>query len=364
MEYNWVEYFDVFKLEEWSKQVGDLVGSYGPWKENEIPVFSVKQLMEYMLTGEIGECMKWLGDVVASVVTGAVVSYGSVAGTILMLGMIMAFYQVFTSVFKEYQVAELGFFIFYLLLSGMLLKLFWEVSEMTAEFLEQLVLFLNLLVPTFCVCVGTSTGGMTAYATYVIAATLLFVVEKILIKVFLPAIWIYVFLSAIDGIRDDERFHSLLEQWKNLLQLGFKILITGSFGLSFIKNAVTPMADRLSGNTVQKVMSSMVGVGNVVDTVWQVAMGATTLLRNTVGAVGVCVLVLLALPLVVTLLVTVILLRGSSSLLCVLQENRSTHCIERVGTGSVLLLELVLTAIGIFLVLIGLTIMGISGMGM
>lgn len=193
---------------------------------------------------------------------GSISSYWELFLWLLVLGMTASFYQIFAASFRSHQIADTGYYIFYVALMGILLKAFVSMQSIAAAFLEQMVLFIRLCIPAFCLCVGTATGGATATAAYGSALFFLFLVEKVMCSIFLPALEVYILLSVANGLWEEERLNTLLDQMKELLRGGMKWILGGVCGITFVRNAIQPAVDSLTGSAFQKVVASIPLLGN------------------------------------------------------------------------------------------------------
>lgn len=342
------DYLDLYGFGELAGQVDQL---FPEWN------LSLYQLMEQILSGNFKAGAEYLWQGLLLGLRQGVSSYWELFVLLLTLGMTASFYQVFASSFRSHQVADAGYFIFYVALMGILIKAFESMQSIALSFLDQMVLFIRLCVPAFCLCVGTATGSVTATTTYGSALFFLFVVEKVIRSILLPALEVYVLLSVVNGLWEEERLNTLLDQMKSLLQGSMKWILSGVCGVTFVRNAVQPAIDSLTGSTFQKILASIPALGNSADIAWQTAVGAAVLVKNGVGIVVVILLILLSIIPLCMIGVFALVLKADAILLGFFQDNRSVHCMERMGEGGYLLFQLLFSAMTVFLLFIALTIL-------
>ena len=101
---------------------------------------------------------------------------------LLVLGILSSLMTRFVEIFDRHQVADLGFYFMYLLFSVILLQCFRKASLVAAEALENIVLFIRLLMPTYLFTVGVSTGSVTAGAAGQLMLLAVYGVENVLGK--------------------------------------------------------------------------------------------------------------------------------------------------------------------------------------
>ena len=342
------DYLDLYGLGELAGQVD---GLFPDWN------LSFYRLLQEVLQGNIKSGLHDLWHGILLGVKGSISSYWELFLLLLTLGIIASFYQIFAASFHNHQIADTGYYIFYVAMMGILIKAFVSMQGIAVEFLNQMVLFIRLCIPAFCLCVGTATGGATATATYGSALFFLFLVEKVLRSIFLPAVEVYILLSVTNGLWEEERLNTLLDQMKSLLQGGMKWMLGGVCGITFVRNAIQPAVDSLAGSAFQKMVASIPLLGNVADIAWQTTVGAAVLVKNGVGIVMVILLFLLGVVPLCMIGVFTLILKADGILLGLFQDNRSVHCMERMGEGGALLFQLLLSAMTVFFLFIALTVM-------
>lgn len=346
------DYLDFYGLGELASQVD---GIFPGWN------LSFSRLLQEILQGNLRSGLDYLWQGILQGVKSSVSSYWELFLLLLTLGIIASFYQIFAASFHNHQIADTGYYIFYVTMMGILIKAFVSMQGIAVEFLNQMVLFLRLCIPAFCLSVGTATGGATATATYGSALFFLFLVEKVLRSLVLPALEVYVLLSLMNGLWEEERLNTLLDQMKSLLQGGMKWMLGGVCGITFVRNAIQPAVDSLTGSAFQKMVASIPVLGNAADIAWQTTMGAAVLVKNGVGIALVILLVLLGIVPLCMIGVFTLLLKADAILLGLFQDNRSVHCMERMGEGGALLFQLLLSAMTVFFLFIALTVLLTNG---
>lgn len=342
------DYLDLYGLGELASQVD---GLFPDWN------LSFYRLLQEVLQGNIKSGLHDLWHGILLGVKGSISSYWELFLLLLTLGIIASFYQIFAASFHNHQIADTGYYIFYVAMMGILIKAFVSMQGIAVEFLNQMVLFIRLCIPAFCLCVGTAAGGATATAAYGSALFFLFLVEKVLRSIFLPAVEVYILLSVTNGLWEEERLNTLLDQMKSLLQGGMKWMLGGVCGITFVRNAIQPAVDSLAGSAFQKMVASIPLLGNVADIAWQTTVGAAVLVKNGVGIVMVILLFLLGVVPLCMIGVFTLILKADGILLGLFQDNRSVHCMERMGEGGALLFQLLLSAMTVFFLFIALTVM-------
>ena len=110
---------------------------------------------------------------------------------LLVLGIVSSLMTHFVEIFDRRQVADMGFYFMYLLFTAVLLKCFSQAADIVRQTVENIILFIKLLVPAYLLTVGISTGSATAGAAYQMMLFAVYGVEYILERGLLPLIYSY-----------------------------------------------------------------------------------------------------------------------------------------------------------------------------
>lgn len=281
--------------------------------------------------------------------------------SILVLGVLSALFSGFSDLFAGQQMVEAGFYFLYLFLIMLLTRVFMTVSEIATQAVENIILFVRLLIPTYFVAVGTACGTTTAAFYYEMMLLLSYLVERFLGAFLIPFIYSYVLLALLNGIWIEEKLTLLLDFMKKAIQMALKISLGAVTGLSLVQAVIVPVADQLKISAMRKALSALPGVGNLAEGVTELMIGSAVLIKNSMGVF--LLLVLLAgsiLPLLKILLAAGAVKLGAA-VAGIVSDKRLSGCTDRVGEGCLLLFRCVFTAMALFLIVIAVVAYMVSG---
>lgn len=311
---------------------------------------SLEDLLSLVLQGDLGGAVKSLLE---SCVTGIGSQLGGLREFLvwlLLLGVASSLIAHFSEIFDRHHLANVTFLFIYLLLITVLLKGFQEIAGVASQALEDIVLFIKLLIPTYCLCVGVATGTLTAGACYELLLLLIYGVENILVSGLLPFIYSYVLLSAINGIWIEEKLNLLID----LLERGIKLVLKTAAGLvtgiSIFQAAITPVLDSVKSSALQKAIAAIPGLGGAANSCIELAVGAAVVIKNSVGIVLLLVLLGLCIAPLVRIFLMACLLKCAAAIMGIISDKRLVACMNRIGEGSMLLFQMTGTALMLFLI--------------
>lgn len=311
---------------------------------------SVEKLLEQVMAGDILGALSYLFQGGAAGITSQLSGMKNVFIWLLMLGIVSSLITHFVEIFDVHQVAELGFYFMYLLFTAILLRCFSQAAEVALETLDNITLFIRLLVPAYLLSVGVSTGAATAGVASQMMLLVIYGVEYVLSQGALPLIYSFVMLSMINGIWVEEKLTMLIE----LLEKAVGWILKGAVGIvtgvSIFQALITPVVDSVKKSALQKIVSVIPGVGNVADGAVELVLGSALVIKNSIGVVLLLLMLFLcAVPLLKIGLIAGVL-KCSAAFMGVVSDKRITACVNRAGDGGLLLLKTTGTALLLFLI--------------
>lgn len=270
---------------------------------------------------------------------------------ILMIGILSAVFAGFAHVFDSHQIADASYYMMYLLLITVLLKTFEIVYATAVSTLDNIILFMKLIIPTLAVSLSIATGTSTAAGFWQLGLLVIFVVENLILLVLIPFIYIYVLLVVVNGVMEEERFSVLLESLKKVIYGFMKISLVAVSGMSMLQKMITPVIDSLQYAAVEKMVTLMPGVGNIADSVSQLVTASAVLVKNSIGTVFMILLALVCAVPAVKIAMYLVILKLDASLIAIVSDKRMAGCAEEVSEGIMMLLKTVLSAMALFLIM-------------
>ncbi len=273
----------------------------------------------------------------------------------LVLGIVSALMNHFIEIFDRHQVADIGFYFMYLLFTAVLLKCFGQAADTAVQAMENIILFVKLLVPAYLITVGVSAGAVTAGASYQMMLFVVYGVEYILSAGLVPLIYSYCLLSVVNGIWVEEKLSLLIELLGKAIGWVLKGALGIVTGISIFQTLIAPVVDSARTSAIQKLVSAIPGIGSAAGGVAELVLGSAMVIRNSVGVVLLLLLLLLcAAPLFKIALISGTL-KCAAAFMGIVSDKRITTCADRTGNAGLLLLRTTGTAVVLFLIAIAVT---------
>lgn len=291
---------------------------------------------------------------IAGQITGVIAMQGEeIRGIfigIVLLGVFAAVLGHIADLFQNHQVSDIAFFLVYLLLTTLLLKSYVSSAGIVGELLEDVVIFMKLMIPTYMIAVGSASGLASAGAYYQLLTLLTLLIQWGFLKLLLPSVSVYILLAVINGIWMEEKLAMLLEFLEKGIAGAVKMMVGAVSGFSILQAMISPAIDSLQATAVQKAAAAIPGIGELTEGMMKLIAGSAVLIKNSIGIYITLLLLFICFVPILKLLFLSGALKLGAVLISLISDQRMITCADRFGTGSLLLLKIAASSAGIFII--------------
>lgn len=255
------------------------------------------------------------------------------------------------------QVTDFAFLFVYFLFLLFLMDSLEGVFSTGLYSIQILKEFMIALIPTFCLSLSIANGTVSATVNYQILLFLLSGLCYILGNLLLPLSQCYVFLGFMNGLDDKARMKGFIRLLGRGISLGIRICMMAAISLPTLENLMVSKVDGLQKTVVQKMVSSIPGIGDLSDSVTQVFMHCAELIRNGIGLSAIVVLLLLCLNPLLKLFCLSFAMKLGAAIFNFIGLERMAQTLSVAGEGSVQILKITLCCMLMFAVVIAITLL-------
>lgn len=323
--------------------------------------FSIEEILNRILKGESlfqkETISKWFKDIVKAQLQREQKAMFQV----VLLVLLAAVFSNFTAVFGDGKTGETSFYITYMLLLALLIKSFGSMGVQLKELLENFILFLKALMPSYFLAVTASSGSATAMIFYEAVLFLIYVIQVVFLKGIVPVIYVLVLVGLVNYLHSEEFLSKMAELLQTLIEWSLKSCMAVVIGMQLIQNMIGPAMDSLKRDIIGKTAASIPGIGNAINGVTEVALGTAVIIRNGIGVVGIIILVCIGIRPVIRLALLAFLYKLLAAVVQPVSDKRMTGALSTIGNGYVLFLKVLLCME--LLIFITIAILSISFIG-
>lgn len=323
--------------------------------------FSIEEILNQILKGESLFQKETMSKWFKNIVKAQLQREQKAMFQVVLLVLLAAVFSNFTAVFGDGKTGETSFYITYMLLLALLIKSFGSMGVELKELLENFILFLKALMPSFFLAVTASSGSATAMIFYEAVLFLIYVIQVVFLKGIVPAIYVLALVELVNYLHSEDFLSKMAELLQTLIEWSLKSCMAVVLGMQLIQNMIGPAMDSLKRDIIGKTAASIPGIGNAINGVTEVALGTAVIIRNGIGVVGIIILVCIGIRPVIRLALLAFLYKLLAAVVQPVSDKRMTGALSTIGNGYVLFLKVLLCME--LLIFITIAILSISFIG-
>lgn len=249
---------------------------------------------------------------------------------------------------------ETGFFAAYLALTAIVLQSFYLMLSVAGEAVAEITAFMEAFIPAYAIAITMVSGSVSSLAVYEITFFLIKGCQWVLKNAVIPLIEAYMLIGIVNCVGERERFSNLADLLKKvvdqLLKWGTGVILS----LNLIQNMILPAVDSVKSTLWQKGLSAIPGAGNMISALTGSILGASVLIKNSIGAGCLIILILLCSVPVMKLIVFILSFSCCSAFLQPISDKRLVSLLHITGESGKLLLQTVIACLTLFFITIAL----------
>ena len=323
--------------------------------------FSIEEILNQILKGESLFQKETMSKWFKNIVKAQLQREQKAMSQVVLLVLLAAVFSNFTAVFGDGKTGETSFYITYMLLLALLIKSFGSMGVELKELLENFILFLKALMPSYFLAVTASSGSATAMIFYEAVLFLIYVIQVVFLKGIVPAIYVLALVELVNYLHSEDFLSKMAELLQTLIEWSLKSCMAVVLGMQLIQNMIGPAMDSLKRDIIGKTAASIPGIGNAINGVTEVALGTAVIIRNGIGVVGIIILVCIGIRPVIRLALLAFLYKLLAAVVQPVSDKRMTGALSTIGNGYVLFLKVLLCME--LLIFITIAILSISFIG-
>lgn len=271
---------------------------------------------------------------------------------ILLIAILAALFHNFSGIFQNQHVAELSFYVLYMLLITICLNMMQVLVASVSSGVEKLLRFFQVLGPVYFMGVAITTGSATSIAFYNILLFAIFLVENLVTKVLLPLVQAYVVIRILNDLSKEEYLSKFGDLVHMVTKWILRVLLAGVLGINMIQGMLAPAIDAVKRKAILGGTESIPLIGDAAGGLTEVVLGTAVLIQNGMGIAGVIICLAICIVPTVQMAVITLLYRFAAAIIQPISEKRIVNCVGNMADGANLLLQIILTTCVLFLITI------------
>ncbi|TYR82451.1 stage III sporulation protein AE [Priestia megaterium] len=267
----------------------DILTQYGGF----LPESQKGSLVDFLKGEKEFSLQEWLAGFVKFLFQ-EVLANGKLLGTLIMLTVFSVFLQTLQSAFNQQAVSKVAYALVYMVLIIIALNSFQIAISYATAAIETMSKFILALVPLLLALMASSGGAISAAFFHPVILFLMNTSGLLIQYIVMPLLFLSAMLSIVSTISDQYKVTQLAQLLRNVSIGILGIFLTIFLGVISVQGATSAVADGITIRTAKFVTGNFIPVvGRVFTDAADTVIGASLLLKNTIGMAGVAILLLI-----------------------------------------------------------------------
>jgi stage III sporulation protein AE len=290
-------------LTELKKFWGDITSKYGGF----LPESQKGSLYDFIKEGKNFSFNQW-GQGLLKFVFQEFVANGKLLGSLILLTVFSMFLQSLQNSFEKSTVSKAAYSIVYMVLVILALNSFHIAMDYTNETIGTMISFVLSLIPLLLALMAASGGIVSASFFHPVILFLMNTSGLLIQYVILPLLFLGALLSIVSTISENYKVTQLAGLLRNWSIGLMGLFLTVFLGVISVQGASTAVADGITIKTAKFITGNFIPViGRMFTDATDTVIGASALLKNSVGIAGVAILlIIVAFPAIKILMISFI----------------------------------------------------------
>lgn len=344
---------DILQEQTEELNISSFIQEADKYTQNIFPELNIGELFNSAITGKIDNGIIYRA--IVSIIGKEVASGITALGSILVIIVIHSILKTFSEGLNNKGISKITYYVEYILIVTLIMTNFTSIIEITKQTIQNLVGFMNSLIPILITLMIT-TGNITT--ANVVQPVILFLIGFIgngIITIILPLLLISTVLGIISNISNKIQINKLSKYFKSSIVWVLGMVLTVFVGVLSIEGTLTSSVDGITAKTAKAAVSSFIPIvgkilGDAVDTV----IGCSAVLKNAVGLVGIVIIIGICILPIIRLSVLTICYYITSAICEVIADEKIVKLLDQMADSFKILLAILFAAST--MLLIGITL--------
>ena len=271
-----------------------------------------------------------------------ILSTTRVLGSILIIIIIHSILKSISDGLENESISKITYFVQYILIATLIMKNFSDILNMVRNSINNLVGFMNSLVPLLITLMLTTGNIASAGLLEPIIIFLITFIGNFINSVLVPFVLISTILSIISKVSSKVQVGKLGKFFNSSVVWILGTILTIFVGVVSIEGNLSSTVDGITAKTAKTAVSTFVPVvgkilGDAIDSV----IGCNNVLKNAVGVVGVIVVLFICISPIIKLLGLMFMYNLASAICEPIADEKIVKLLEQMGNTFKMLFAIV-----------------------
>ena len=324
-------------------------------KDKEIDL-SYTQLVKQLIHGNVKGVLHTIKAKMKEVFLNRMLIQKDLIREILLIAFTAAIFKNLSDSFFQQSTANSAFYITYVILCGVMVHSFFYLNKTVTQLVTLMADYMKGMIMAYSLAVVSTSGITTSTTVYEFYLLLIYAMTTLTNVVLLPMIKILFVLKIliIGHISKEEHFSRLCKTLEGVIKFLLKGFLSVLLGVQLIQSMILPAVDSMKNTVLQKGMSAIPGIGSGLNSAMTMVIGSAVVIKNSIGAVGILVLIVIIIPPVTEIAAVVLTYLLAGIMIQPISDKRITGAMDAVIQSGKLMLSMIFTMALLFILSVAL----------
>lgn len=345
-------------IDEYTKMYGEELADGVNSLENTdlqqlVPGFNAEEILSGLARGENIFSVHEIFDRGVRLLAGEVRSTLKILIFIPVIAVLTTYLTNIQDNFESKGATKAAFFVCYLIIAGLATAAFLEVVQSGKEVIENISVFMRILVPVSLVTLASSGALASATTFEMIFMGVIEVTQWIIDKFFIPVILMAAAISLVNNLSENLNAEKLVQFMNKTTKWGIGIVMTLFVGIMGLQGVVAGSADGLTVKVTKFAAANLIPmVGGILSESVETVMNCSVVIKNSVGVLGIIFVILIAAVPILKVTASLIVFRLCAAVVQPISDKRIVKCISELADSIAGILALMVAVAVMFIIII------------
>ncbi len=340
---------DILNSQQEELNISSFIKEAQKYTENNFEEIKINELFTSAITGKIDNST--IIKSIISIIGKEILNCITVLGSIIIIIVIHSILKSISEGLENKSVAQITYYVQYILIVTLIMTNFAEVLQMVKTSIQNLVGFMNSLVPLLITLMLTTGNIASASLLEPIILFIISFIGNFITTIILPFVLVSIALSIVSKVSNRIQVDKLSKFFNSTVIWILGIVLTLFVGLISVEGSLSSTVDGITAKTTKAAVSNFIPVvgkilGDAVDTV----MGCSNILKNAVGIVGVVIIITICVEPVIKLAILMGLYYLVGAICQPIADEKIVKLLEEIGNTFKILLA-IMCSISVMLII-------------
>ena len=311
------------------------------------------ELFTSALTGKIDN--EKILKAIISIFGKEIVSSINVLGSVIIIIVIHSILKSISEGLENKSISHITYYVQYILIVTLIMTNFVQVVTMVKESVQNLVGFMDCLIPILMTLVLTTGSIASASMLQPILLFIITFIGNFINSFILPLVLVSTALGIVSKISERVQVDRLSKFFKSSVVWILGVILTIFVGLVSLEGTLSSNVDGITAKTTKAAVSSFIPVvGKILGDAVDAVIGCSSILKNALGIIGVVVIIGICIAPIIKLTILMIIYYLGAAVCQPIADEKIIKLLEQMGDTFKTLLA-ILSSISVMLI-IGVTL--------